>query len=174
MPLFARLARSSFLRVDRRFHQWHSLHFIKTLQPETHGRDLGAGVLIVADLEDSVPRNDLAKARELLSRSIREKRFAGQRLMLRVNSEADVCAHDLTEVALCGVDGFLLPKIGCAADLSTMDGMVREVEARLALPSGHFKFVPIVETTQAIANLQGIAAHPRNIDPHDAGQTFVS
>lgn len=119
---------------------------------------------LILDLEDSVPENLKAQAREEVVTSVRRLREAGTdvALYIRLNAlETGLSGDDLEVVAIEGVDGFVLPKTYGAQDIVRFDGLVTHFERRNGVAPGTFEFIGSLETAEAYADCENIARAPR-------------
>lgn len=119
---------------------------------------------LILDLEDSVPPEEKAEARELVATFIGE-RGPGSRpiTLVRVNA-ADSPDHldDVLAVVAAGVDSVVLPKAESAADVIALDGLITAAELRCERERGSTLITPILETAAAIRGAYELAlASPR-------------
>jgi citrate lyase subunit beta/citryl-CoA lyase len=78
------------------------------------GRDLDADALIL-DLEDAVTPDAKEAARSNISAALAESGYGKREILIRVNAlDAPWGRDDLMEMATCGADGILLPKVESA------------------------------------------------------------
>lgn len=120
---------------------------------------------VILDLEDSVPLALKSQARGIVAASIRmlsqQKRRVG--IYVRLNAlESGVAGDDIEEVAIEGLDGFVLPKTYGARDVIEFDALVTHYERRNQLIAGSVEFILSLETAQAYAACEEmISASPR-------------
>lgn len=111
----------------------------------------------IYDLEDSIPLPFKERARVILKSYINSGRLKGN-IFVRINSlEQNMLKEDLEAVAYPSVMGFLLPKIDRVEDLAAFDRELALIEEKRNLPQGHFKVIPLIETTAAVMNVNQIA-----------------
>lgn len=113
---------------------------------------------IVVDLEDSVPDDLKADARQTVADSI--TRAAAQyphiSFLVRVNSLATgLMGGDLEACIVPGLAGLFLPKIETAIDLAQVDALVDHFERRNGVVG--IEYIVPVETVPAIWNARDIA-----------------
>jgi citrate lyase subunit beta/citryl-CoA lyase len=124
----------------------------------------GADALIL-DLEDSVPEDTKEQARDTVVTSIKNLRdqATGVGVYLRLNSlDTGLAGDDLEQVAIEGVDGFVLPKTYDARDVIAFDALVSHFERRNGVPAGRLEFILSLETAEAYAHCEQMAvASPR-------------
>jgi len=120
---------------------------------------------IILDLEDSVPADNKANAREMVAATIRDlaRNNLGLAIYIRLNSlESGLAGDDLEKVAIEGCDGFLLPKTYGARDVITFEALTAHFERRNGVPEGRLEFILSLETAQAYADCENmIKASPR-------------
>jgi len=120
---------------------------------------------VILDLEDSVPANLKAEAREIVASSIRALASGDKKvgIYVRLNSlESGLAGDDIERVTIKGLDGFLLPKTYGEKDIIAFDALVSHYERRNGVPLGTVEFVLSLETAQAYAACERmIAASPR-------------
>jgi citrate lyase subunit beta/citryl-CoA lyase len=116
----------------------------------------------VLDLEDAVPKDAKAAAREGVAEAV--SRSGGgsgggsdgsrMRLLVRVNplnaTAGWAGADELRAVARPGLYGIVLPKVTCADDVRLADRLLSWCEHEHGLPEGHFALVPLLETARAL------------------------
>ena len=120
-----------------------------------------AADVINLDLEDSVAPDDKPEARKTIIQAIGDIDWGNKHLSVRINGldtpywYRDVV--DLLEQAGERLDQIMIPKVGCAADVYTVDALVTAIEAakgrrkRIALEV-------IIESAAGIAHVEEIAA----------------
>jgi citrate lyase subunit beta/citryl-CoA lyase len=122
----------------------------------------GADVIIV-DLEDSVTADNKAAARETAAEAIRNARAEGvtTAIVVRLNAlQTGLAERDISATVGAGADGYVVPKVAGASDVTEFARMLESAEAPGARPMA---LIPIAtELPEAIFHLREIAlAHPR-------------
>jgi citrate lyase subunit beta/citryl-CoA lyase len=120
---------------------------------------------VILDLEDAVPANMKAEAREIVADSIR-KLAAGVRkvgVYVRLNAlETGMTGDDLERMAIPGLSGVLLPKNYGPRDIIACDALISHFERRNDVTPGTIEIVVSLETAQSYAHCEAIlAASPR-------------
>lgn len=143
---------------------YRSILFVPGHKPAWAEKALKAGAdAIILDLEDSVPAEEKAAARETVATSIRHLRSldASVSIGVRVNGlSTRLTGADLEAVVVPGLDVVFAPKIEEATDVLRYDALLDHFEHRNGV-SGLEYIVP-VETVKAIQNCAEIAsASPR-------------
>lgn len=115
---------------------------------------IGADAVIL-DLEDAVAAAEKPVARTAVVEALAKPRRC--LLYVRVNGLATQwCYRDLVEVVRPGLDGILLPKAECAADVKTIDWLLGELERSRGIERGTIDIIPIIETGKGLAAIQEI------------------
>jgi citrate lyase subunit beta/citryl-CoA lyase len=110
----------------------------------------GADAVII-DLEDSVPVDQKAAAREIAAQAIPELAAAGQRIYVRVNPTPYIYdLEDLHAVVCPGLEGIALSKPDGPQGVATASAIVADIEHRKGMPVGQTLFIPILETALSI------------------------
>ena len=129
------------------------------------GIDIHGADCVLLDLEDAVPIAEKAAARILVKHVLAAVPFS-EEVWVRINAlgtegESDG-EQDLREVLLSHPHGICLPKVECAADVTTLAERLDALEAEYGLPSGSTMIMPILETASGILHAEEIAlADPR-------------
>jgi citrate lyase subunit beta/citryl-CoA lyase len=114
--------------------------------------------VIVLDLEDAVPPNEKAGARDSLRASIDALKAAGKTVHVRINHlDTGLTRDDLSAAIGPGLDGLLFPKAQGAAQIRELDVMIRERELHGGVRPGTIVLIPMLETARAILRCEEIA-----------------
>ena len=119
-----------------------------------------AGVINL-DLEDSVAPTDKDSARANIIKAISDVDWGDKTLSVRINGldtpywYRDVV--DLLEQAGERLDQIMIPKVGCAADVYTVDALVTAIETAKGRTK-KISFEVIIESAAGIAHVEEIAA----------------
>jgi citrate lyase subunit beta / citryl-CoA lyase len=120
---------------------------------------------VILDLEDSVPTNLKAEARDITAASIRALAAGSRRvgIYVRLNAlETGMTGDDLESVAIPGLNGVLLPKNYGPRDIIACDALITHFERRNGVAPGSIEIVVSLETAQAYsACAEILAASPR-------------
>lgn len=143
---------------------YRTVLFVPAHKPEWARKALATGAdCIVLDLEDSVPHERKAEARETARRTLVELREADQRvgLFVRPNPlDTGLAGFDLEAVVGPELTGLFTPKIRTARDVVRWESLIDWFEVRGGA-SGLEMIVP-VEMVEAIVHCEEIAtASPR-------------
>ncbi|HJS92611.1 MAG TPA: aldolase/citrate lyase family protein, partial [Solirubrobacteraceae bacterium] len=119
---------------------------------------------VIFDLEDSVAVSDKSAARDEVAAMIaRVSGDAGSlEVLVRVNRGPDgVSGDDVAAVVRPGLTGLRVPKVGSAAELDALAGLLDDLEARAGMPPGAVRIYPVIETAAAVLCVGELAAAPR-------------
>ncbi len=109
----------------------------------------GADALLL-DLEDRVPAERKAEAREVARHSI-EALSAKTVMYVRVNPLASgMTREDLDAIAVPGLDGIRVPKVDSPETVKAVDSLLTEVERAHGLKSGSIQICIGVESARAV------------------------
>lgn len=117
--------------------------------------------VINLDLEDSVAPTDKDSARANIIKAISDVDWGDKTLSVRINGldtpywYRDVV--DLLEQAGKRLDQIMIPKVGCAADVYTVDALVTAIETAKGRTK-KISFEVIIESAAGIAHVEEIAA----------------
>lgn len=116
---------------------------------------------IILDLEDSVPEDLKELGRGEVARSITRLHAAGSpvAIYVRLNAlDTGLTGDDIEAVALPGLSGFVLPKTYGRDDVIRFEALTRHFERRNGLASGSLEFILSLETAEAYASCEQLAA----------------
>lgn len=113
---------------------------------------------VVLDLEDAVPDNSKAIARDTVKTVLKAKGLNKQPIMVRINPlESGLTLLDLERVACKELSGFVYPKAYCPDDIKAFDAQLTLKEKTLGLNLGHFDIIVLIETPRAVLSAYEIA-----------------
>jgi citrate lyase subunit beta/citryl-CoA lyase len=117
----------------------------------------------VPDMEDSVPVEEKAQARQVTASFLARLAQGGALVIPRVNSlDTGLLEDDLAAVVGPHIYGVSVGKINTPRDIGTIADLLARLEKRVGLPVGQVKLVPWIETAQAIVHVYEICtASPR-------------
>jgi len=120
---------------------------------------------LVFDLEDSVlPVEKKEDARNLIHDKVESNIFKHDQLFVRVNdTESGFLLKDLYKLTIKGITGFLYPKAKIASDIFFIDKLLESIEYEKGFEHGHFKIIPIIETSAAVLNAQDICKASKRV-----------
>ena len=131
---------------------------------------------LIYDLEDSVPQSQKVVAREILENLICSGALKNKLVFVRVNSlDSERLSEDLKHILYTDITGLVLPKINTPGDLEYFDQLITVLEKQSGIEPGYFKFVPLIETAQAIVEIYAITkATERTIAMCFGGEDFLN
>ncbi|WP_423368705.1 HpcH/HpaI aldolase/citrate lyase family protein [Burkholderia sp. LMG 32019] len=142
---------------------WRSLLYVPAHIPRfvDKAATCGADALLL-DLEDSVPADRKALARDALAAAVPRLKAAGSDVLVRVNSSLQWLALDLRAAVAAGVGGVAIPKVLGASHLEAIDALLGELEDEHGVAHGVTRVIALVETPGAFEARARIArASPR-------------
>lgn len=113
---------------------------------------------IIVDLEDFVPAARKAMARARMSEAVAAIGRAGRSAVVRVNRRLDALVQDLQAAVVDGVDAIMITKASSADHVKLLDEFVLTLERERNLPPGGIRFIPMVETADAVPHIEAIAS----------------
>lgn len=142
-----------------------SLHFVPGGNEKMVSKSLTlAADGLILDLEDAVPVERKAETRGIVLRWLETLDFKGKERWVRINSLASGFGEGDIEGTIKGrPDGYIVPKVSSAADVSAVAGILDTLESRYGIPSGGIRLNTIAtETPEGLLNIKEIAtASPR-------------
>jgi citrate lyase subunit beta/citryl-CoA lyase len=111
--------------------------------------------IICLDLEDSVPANEKAAARKIISDALVHRKDYQSPVYVRTNSvESGLIAEDLKETLLQGLDGIVVPKVNDEAEMMQIAKQVSSLES---VNRTSLNIMPSIETARGVVNAYRIA-----------------
>ena len=135
-----------------------SLLFVPGNAPRMLERALGlAPDAFIPDMEDSVPWDEKANAREVVASHLPRLAETGKPVIPRVNSlDSGLLAEDLAAVVCPQIYGVSVGKVDDVDILNAVSALIADAESRAGLESGSVRLVPWIESASAIVNAYGI------------------
>ena len=117
----------------------------------------------IPDMEDSVPWDEKANAREVVASYIPQLAKTGKPVIPRVNSlDSGLLAEDLAAVVRPQVYGVSVGKVDDVDILNAVSALIGDAESRAGMEAGSVRLVPWIESASAIVNAYEICrASPR-------------
>ena len=154
-----------------------SLLFVPGNAPRMLERALGlAPDAFIPDMEDSVPWDEKANAREVVASYIPQLAKTGKPVIPRVNSlDSGLLAEDLAAVVCPQVYGVSVGKVDNVDILNAVSALIADAESRAGLEAGSVRLVPWIESASAIVNAYGICrASPRIVAAALGAEDFTN
>lgn len=119
--------------------------------------------VVCLDVEDSIPPDEKAKAREAAAAAIDKIERTGYALWVRVNGfKTGMLEDDLAAVVRPGLNGILLPKSDSADVVRRADNYLSLLERQRSMAEGSVSIAPLVETAGGVMRSMEICeASPR-------------
>ncbi len=114
---------------------------------------------IILDVEDGVPPVKRAEARENI-RYYHEKGLLKKcnNVFIRINPiETEEFIKDIDELTLKDIDGFMPSKISSAKGVLYLTSIIDYIERKKMYEPNKFKLAPLIETAEAVENVNEIA-----------------
>ncbi|MBM4406709.1 MAG: CoA ester lyase [Chloroflexi bacterium] len=139
---------------------FRSLLFIPGNSPKMLGKASGLPAdTIVPDLEDSVPPEEKANARAILSEHLPGLAAGGRPVFVRCNGmTTGMTWDDLKAVVSKHIVGISIGKMESREMALELSALLSVLERERGLPEGHTKVIPWIETGKGLANVREIAA----------------
>ncbi|MHA1163977.1 MAG: HpcH/HpaI aldolase/citrate lyase family protein [Alphaproteobacteria bacterium] len=130
---------------------------------------------IILDLEDSVPANERAGARETLAQSVASAGQLGADVLVRINRPLREAIADMEAAVIPGVRALFVAKTENPGHLRLIDETVAELEAERGMPAGGIGLGVMIESPGALRRAAKIgAASTRVISMSLGGEDFAT
>lgn len=117
---------------------------------------------LMIELEDGIHRSRKDEARQAVEKFISRRVFADKVILVRVNDVSTVAGEeDLRRLAARRTPAVILPKVRSGQDVERAHEILKRAETDASVPVGGTRIWVMIETTDAILNLDQIAAAPR-------------
>lgn len=140
---------------------------IEKFVAKAHTRGADAYIL---DLEDSVPLEQKAEARECVVPAAKTVSQGGAAALVRINLDERFAMDDVVASVSEHVKAIVVPKVESAESLQAFSARISELEAERGLPEGHTALIAMIESVDALPKLDEIAA----ADPRVVAMTLGS
>lgn len=142
---------------------FRSLIFVPGNNPRflEKARNLQADI-VCFDLEDSVPDNEKAKARNLVKNALEERKSFESSIFARTNSPlSGKIPSDLKEIVQQGIDGIVIPKVNNTKELKKIEKSLSSLEKSRKLKP--IQLIPSIESAEGVVNAYSIASYSKRI-----------
>ena len=120
---------------------------------------------VCLDLEDGVASKRKAEARKTISHALQSLDFGNSERLVRVNSvTSGMLDADLEETIVSGVDGVVLPKVSHAEQIQKLSKKISAIEVDRGWKPGSIILIAIIESAQAVINLDSIASSDARLE----------
>jgi len=114
--------------------------------------------IICFDLEDSVPVNEKAVARQTIMEALTQRTEYKSNIYIRINSfESGLAPLDLNAIIRKGIDGIVIPKVNDEIEFSTLVDLISTLEQKRGIEKNSIKLMPSIETAKGVINAYSIA-----------------
>lgn len=121
--------------------------------------------IICFDLEDSVPINEKATARQIIIETLKHRTEYKKNLYIRINSfDSGMAFLDLKEIIQNGVDGIVIPKVNDEKEVVEIISFVSTLEDERGIENESIKLMPSIETAKGVVNAYSIAKANKRIN----------
>ena len=132
--------------------------FVPANKPEFLAKSASRGAsVIIVDMEDAVPAANKDATRLVLNQRLADIKQAGQKVVLRTNTEIEQLVADLNAIEIHNIDGLMLPKLESADYLNTVSDYLGRLELAQGKPSGSTALVGLIESPKAVMAAPAIA-----------------
>ncbi len=136
-----------------------SVHFVPGGNDRFFAKGLAGGAdTLVLDLEDSVPPDRKASARDAVVEWLAEAAPGRPELMVRINAlDTGWCADDVAAMVAAGATSLMVPKVSDAGELDEVERIVNMTDHHCPVT-----FFPVAtETARGVFRVPEVAAHSR-------------
>lgn len=115
---------------------------------------------LIMDLEDAIALNQKETARTSVTEALREIDFGHREKLVRINQVITgwIYMQDILATVDARPDGYVIPKVEEAWQVTHVSQIIAEAEARNGWPKGGIRLLAIIETAKGIVNLKEIAS----------------
>ncbi|HET7344262.1 MAG TPA: CoA ester lyase [Nitrososphaeraceae archaeon] len=114
--------------------------------------------IICFDLEDSVPVNEKAVARQTIMQALTQRTEYKSNVYIRINSfESGLAPLDLNAIIRKGIDGIVIPKVNDKIEFSKLVDLISTLEQKRGIEKNSIKLMPSIETAKGVINAYSIA-----------------
>lgn len=129
---------------------------------------------VILDLEDSVPGDQKARAREMAAVAIRTLSQGRGDVLVRINDDPALAAADVAAVVRPGVRALVAPKVGNVDHVRDLDTLIDAAETANGVAAGTVRLVVLIETAEGFLNMAAIAkASPRIVAINLGNEDFA-
>lgn len=121
--------------------------------------------VLLFDIEDSVqPEVNKQIARDNIIDRVNRNLYDNFHIFPRINDrESGQLLKDLMQLTIKGIDGFMYPKSYSGEDIYFIDKLLETIEYEKGFEPGHFKLIPLIETSAAVLNAQEICQSSKRV-----------
>lgn len=138
---------------------WRSMLFVpahvEKFVDAAHTRGADAYLL---DLEDSVPLAQKVEARAALASAAVKVSRSGAAALVRINTDEQLTADDVSAAVLPGVRALMVPKVESADQVRSLDARMAALERERGIEPGQILLIAQIEHVRALPRLDEIAS----------------
>jgi citrate lyase subunit beta/citryl-CoA lyase len=121
--------------------------------------------IICFDLEDSVPINEKAAARQIIIETLKHRIEYKTNVYIRINSfDSGMAFSDLKEIIQNGVDGIVIPKVNEGNEVVEIIRFISILEDERGIEKESIKLMPSIESAKGVINAYSIAKADKRIN----------
>ena len=121
--------------------------------------------IICFDLEDSVPINEKATARQIIIETLKHRTEYKKNVYIRINSfDSGTAFLDLKEIIQNGVDGIVIPKANDENEVIDITRSISVLEDERGIEKERIKLMPSIETANCVVKAYSIAKANKRIN----------
>jgi len=129
---------------------------------------------VILDLEDSVPGDQKARAREAAAGAIRTLSQGRGDVLVRINDDPALAAADVAAVVRPGVRALVAPKVRNVDHVRVLNTLIDAAETANGVAAGTVRLVVLIETAEGFLNMAAIAkASPRVVAINLGNEDFA-
>src|ERR671914_826769 len=158
--------RNSNLKCTSNVEMFRSLIFVPSNSRRfiDKAKTLNADI-ICFDLEDSVPINEKAAARQIIIETLKRRAEYKTNVYIRINSsDSGMALSDLKEIIQNGVDGIVIPKVNDENEVVDVIKFISVLEDERGIEKDSIKLMPSIETAKGVVNAYSIAKADKRIN----------
>jgi citrate lyase subunit beta / citryl-CoA lyase len=120
--------------------------------------------VICFDLEDSVPINEKNAARQMIIKTLKDRKEYKTNIYIRINSiNSGMAFLDLKKIIQNGVDGIVIPKVNDENEVVDIIRFISILEDERGIEKESIKLMPSIETAKGVVNAYSIAKADQRI-----------
>lgn len=113
--------------------------------------------IIILDLEDSIPLEQKASARQTINSALQQLKAVNQAVAVRINGDPSSRTQDLQAIDLSSVSLLLLPKVEQTVEIEQVDQLLSELEQQQSIANGQTQLVVMLESATGVLNAAALA-----------------
>lgn len=118
--------------------------------------------IVCFDLEDSVPDNEKANARNLIKSALKSRQSYNSSIFVRTNSPTSgKLPSDLKKVVQKGIDGIVIPKVNNVKEIQKIEKILSKLEKSRKLKP--IQIIPSIESAEGVVNTYNIASFGKRV-----------